>query len=293
MPALFQRIPTVAWFGVVAFGLTVVAGGIWTALLAINLATSPALPWSIVVMAVLLWLLWRYCGGAWRPRRTAETRRRAMRAKLLPGPIFAWALVAGGLALGALVGFWIVLVQLVKLPVRVLPNFSSYPLLTVLLVLLMAPLVSALAEEIGFRGYFLGALEGQVRLPVAIGIAALVIAPAHSLTQGFLWPILLWYFCADVMFGVLASLTQSIFPGLVIHSLGLLIFFAFIWPNDAHRPQVLATGADGWFWVHLAQTILGAVLAGLAFRRLAELTKRGRGVEEVSVTPVPADNLPG
>jgi membrane protease YdiL (CAAX protease family) len=199
------------------------------------------------------------------------------------------ALVAGGLALASLVGFWIVLIQLVKLPARILPGFSNYPLLTILIVLLMAPLVSTLAEEIGFRGYFQGALESKVSIPVAIVIAALVIAPAHSLTQGFLWPILLWYFCADVMFGVMAYLTQSILPGIVIHSLGLLIFFAFIWPNDAHRPLVLETGADAWFWVHLAQTIISAVLALLAFRHLATLTQRQPDEEAASVTPGPFD----
>src|SRR5262249_46453387 len=160
---------------------------------------------------------------------------------------------------------------------RTLPGFSSYPLLTILLVLLMAPLVSSLAEEIGFRGYLQGALERRVSIPAAIVIAALVIVPAHSLTQGFLWPIILGYLCADVLFGVLAYLTQSILPGIVIHSLGLLIFFAFIWPNDAARPQVLTSGADGWFWLHLAQIVIGGALALLAFRHLARLTQRGPG----------------
>jgi membrane protease YdiL (CAAX protease family) len=286
MPAFLRQIPTVVWFGALAFVLTVVTGGVWTVLLAVNLATSAAIPWSVVVMAALLWLMWRYFGGAWGPGRTSQARKLAMRARMLPVHLFAWALVAGGLALVALVGFWIVLVQLVKLPARVLPGFSSYPLLTILLVLLMASLVSTLAEEIGFRGYFQGTLEGKVSIPAAIVIAALVIAPAHSLTQGFLWPILLWYFCADVMFGALAALTRSILPGMVIHSIGLLIFFAFIWPNDAQRPLVLESGADVWFWIHLAQIIIGAALALLAFRYLAALAKRERVAE---VAPAPLD----
>lgn len=134
-------------------------------LLVINLATSAGIPWSVVVMAVLLWLRWRYFGGAWGPRRTSEARRRAMRAGTLAGQVFAWALMAGGLAQVARVGFWMVWVQLVKLPARVLPSFSSYPLLTLRLVLLLAPLVSTLAEEIGLRGDFQGALEGQGERP--------------------------------------------------------------------------------------------------------------------------------
>jgi undecaprenyl pyrophosphate phosphatase UppP len=43
-----------------AFVLTAVAGGIWTVLLSVNLATTPLIPWSVVVMGVLLWALWRY-----------------------------------------------------------------------------------------------------------------------------------------------------------------------------------------------------------------------------------------
>lgn len=62
---------------------------------------------------------------------------------------------------------------------------STYPLLTVVLVLVMAALVSSLAEEAGFRGYFQSALERKVRGPAAIVIMSLVIAPAHGLTQGF------------------------------------------------------------------------------------------------------------
>ncbi|HEY7419722.1 MAG TPA: hypothetical protein VH593_31365, partial [Ktedonobacteraceae bacterium] len=42
-----------------AFALTAVAGGIWTALLAINLNTTPLIPWSVAVMGILLWALCR------------------------------------------------------------------------------------------------------------------------------------------------------------------------------------------------------------------------------------------
>ena len=43
-----------------------------------------------------------------------------------------------------------------------------------------------------------------------------------------MWPTLLWYFFAHVMFGVLAYLTNSILPGIVIHGMGLLIFFVLV-----------------------------------------------------------------
>jgi len=184
--------------------------------------------------------------------------------------------VAGVLSIVALIGYWIVLFQLVKIPARVLQNFSGYPLLTVALVLVMAALVSSLAEEVGFRGYFQGILEHKVSGPVAILIAALLIAPAHGLTQGFVWPILLWYFFVDVMFGAMVYFTKSILPGIVVHSIGLLIFFTLVWPYDAQRRLIWETGANAGFWINAAQAILFTVLALLAFIRLARVSKGKR-----------------
>jgi len=282
MHALFSRVPAVVWTGILAFVLTVSAGAIWTVLLISNNATSPAIPWAVAVMALLLWLMWQYLGGSWRPRSTSEVRRRYLRARPLSGQVFALALVAGLLSIVALVGFWIVLHQLVNIPARALPNFSGYPLFTVALVLVMSSLVSSLAEEAGFRGYFQVALERDLRGPIAIVIMSLVIAPAHALTQGFVWPILLWYFCADVMFGTMAFLTRSILPSTLVHSIGLLIFFTLVWPYDIQRRLVWDTGANIGFWINVAQTIIFSTLAILAFLWLARVTK---GTHAVEVNP--------
>jgi membrane protease YdiL (CAAX protease family) len=293
MPFLSRRVPAVVWSGILAFVLTVVAGGVWTVLLISNVATSPAIPWAVVVMALLLWLMWQYLGGSWGPRSTSQARRRYRRAEPVAGQVFAWALVAGVLSIVALVGYWSVLFQLVKVPARVLPNFSGYPLLTVTLVLVMAALVSSLAEEVGFRGYFQGILEHKVSGPVAIVIAALLIAPAHGLTQGFVWPILLWYFCVDVMFGAMVYFTQSILPGIVVHSLGLLIFFTLVWPYDAQRQLVWKTGVNTGFWLTVAQAIIFSILAILAFSQLARVTKHARDLGSKSLLPTAANEPVG
>jgi membrane protease YdiL (CAAX protease family) len=289
MRTFFARIPAVVWSGAMAFVLATFAGGVWTALLMSNLATSPAVPWAVAVMALLLWVMWQYLGGSWWPRSTSQARRRYLRARVLPGRVFAWALLAGLLSIVALVGYWIVMFQLVKIPTRVLPNFSGYPLLTVILVLVMASLVSSLAEEVGFRGYFQGILEQKVNGPVAIVIAALLISPGHSLTQGFLWPIMLWYFFSDVMFGAMAFFTKSILPSAVVHSIGLLIFFTLVWPYDAQRRLIWETGANTGFWIAAAQAIIFTVLALLAFIRLARVSKHTQAVRDNPISPDSAD----
>lgn len=271
---LSRRLVVIVGFGALAFVLTAVVGGIWTALLTVNLATSPAIPWAVAVMALLLWLLWSYLGGAGWPRGTAEARRHYLRARRVPSRVFLWAVGAGLLAIVALAGLWIVLFQLAHLPARALPDYSKYPFVTVALALVMASLVGAVTEEAMFRGYFQGILEGTVGGTVAILITALVMAPEHALTQGFVWPTLLFYLVVDVMLGATAFLTKSILPGIVTHGIGLLAFFALVWPGDIIRQAVGGGTTQQWFWLHGAQTLVFAVLATLAFIHLARISKR-------------------
>ena len=264
--------PGVVSSAIVGVAVALVPGGIWTALLVANLALSPAIPWAVFVMALLLWLLWQYLGGRWWPHTTAEVRRRALRAGRVPRSVFSWALLAGVFSIASLAGLWIVLFHLAGLPSRALLNYSAYPFITVALALVMASLVSSIPEEAGIRGYLQGALERRVGAVAAILIPAVVIAPGHALTQGFSWPTLVFYLCADVMLGVMAYLTGSIVPGIAVHSLGLLIFFTLVWPGDTIRHIVGVGSSDLWLWIHVAQVIVFAALAILAFEQLRRHT---------------------
>lgn len=146
-------------------------------------------------------------------------------------------------------------------------------LITVVAVLAMASLVSSIAEEAGFRGYFQVALESHFGGPAAVVIAALLIAPAPGLTQGFLWPTLLFYFLVDAMLGTSAYVTRSILPGIVVHAIGLLIFFGLVWPQDRDRELIWAKGPDIWFWIHVVQAVVFAASGIIAFVHLAKLAE--------------------
>ncbi len=282
-PSLARRISTVVWSGALALFLTIFVQGIWSALLVANLTTSPAIPWSVIAMALLLWLVWQYLNGRWGPARASESRRRHLRARAIPREVFIWSFVAGMSSIVALTGFWIILFQLVKVPGNKLPDFSSYPLITVALVLVMASIVGAVTEEAGFRGYLQSVLEREIGGPTAIVVAALVLTPGHGLTQGFVWPTLLFYLFVDVMFGVTAYLTKSILPGIMVHTIGLLTFFTLVWPHDAARRLVSEGGADIWFWIHAAQVLVFTPLAILAFRRLAQVVEKTPANQALSV----------
>ncbi len=66
------RVAGLAGFVLAVFVLTLLPGGIWAELLAVNLKTGIDVPWSVPLGLVLLWLAWRLAGGrvAMAPPRT-------------------------------------------------------------------------------------------------------------------------------------------------------------------------------------------------------------------------------
>jgi membrane protease YdiL (CAAX protease family) len=266
------RLLSTIGFCALALLATLIAQVVWTGLLAANLKASPSVPWSVVVMAVLLWAGWRYVGGAWWPSGTQAARKEYRRATAVPRPTFAWAILAGMLALSSLVALWLVLDQLVKVPGNPAANFGNYPPLTVASVLLMASVVGSVTEEVGLRGYMLTRLEKAVGRRLAVVLVTLAISPGHGITQGFVVPTLAWYLVADLMFGTLSALTRSIAPGIVVHAVGLLVFFTVIWPTDKYRGVVSLGDAGGLFWLEVGVCVLAAALSVLAFQRLESMT---------------------
>jgi membrane protease YdiL (CAAX protease family) len=279
MPAIFRSLRVVACAALLAILISLVGQGVWTALVTTNLATTPAIPWSVAVMALFLRLAWQYAGGRWPPLVTAAARHRALRSNAVSGRAFALALLAGTLAVVALAGLWIVTSTLVRMPGNVLPDMSGYPPLTVVLAVGMGSLVSPLLEQAGIWGYAQVILEREFRGVTAVLITSVFFAVLPHPPMGSpLWPKLLFYFLAGATFGTMAYLTNSILPGLFVHIVSILIFFTLVWPRDASR-QLIEDGApDVWFWMHVAQAILGGALAVLAFGRLAKVTERGHAV---------------
>lgn len=271
-----------AGFVVAAFLLTLVPGGVWAGLLTVNLRTGISTPWSAPVVLILVWLAWRCVGGE-PPWRRSETRRSQRRANRVSPRVLGWALTANAFALAALAALWVILGELVKMPGNPLPDFSAYPLPIVGLVFVAAAIVGAVSEEVGLRGYLQGRLERLAPWPVAVLLMALIAAPGHALTQGFVWPTLLFYGLADLNYGVTAYLTRSILPGLISHATGLFVFFTFIWPADGARPHVSAGSAPTGFWILVAQMAACAGLAFWAFSRLGETMAPRDGREPLRV----------
>ncbi len=249
--------------------------GIWSAILVINLKTTPSIPWAVAVMLVLLWLMWQYLGGRWWPRSNSEARRRSLRANLVSRRVFAWAMLSGALSLVALSAYWIVMSQIVRVPSSVLANMSSYPFLTTVSMVVTGSIVSPLLEQAGIWGYCQVMLEGEFSGPVAVVLTAILFAILpHPPMHAVLWPKLIFYFLTGAMLGVTAYLTKSILPGLTVHIVGLLTFFVLVFPRDTTRRLVSEGGADGLFWIHVAQAIVFTALTTLSFVHLASVAAR-------------------
>jgi membrane protease YdiL (CAAX protease family) len=266
-----DRIALVGKAVLAAFAIAAVGSVTWLALLETNLRIVPAVPWAALVMAAVLYLIWRYLGGSWWPAGTSEARRRLLRGRLVPARCFAWAAVAGALALVALAGLWIVLVRLTGAGGNpTITGIAALPALTVALTLVVASLVSPLTEEAAFRGYAQVLLERRLPPVAAVAVSSVLFAVWHGPTQGFAPSKLLFFFIVGAVFGTIACLTNSVLPAIPVHIAGDLLFFTAIWPHDATRTVIWAQGPDAWFWLSVAQTIVFAALAVLAFRRLAQ-----------------------
>ncbi len=275
------------WAALVASLISAFGAGVWITLISINLATTPAIPWSVPAMAIVLWLMWQYLGGKGWPRSTSKTRHAYLRSNPVPRSVWVWALAAGVTSLVALAGFWIILVELTGVGGNpTIPGNAQYPILTVVLGLLMGSLVSPITEEAAFRGYSQVILRRALPATATIVISSALFALWHGPTQGFVWSKLLFYFSVGVVFGTIAELTHSVLPAIPVHILGDLTFFFLIWPYDATRPLVWRDGADIGFWLLAAQAIVFTVLAVLLFRIMASKANAPRQQIQATGKPV-------
>jgi membrane protease YdiL (CAAX protease family) len=269
---LHQRILSAAWAAILGIFIALFGQGVWSALIAANLATTPAIPWAVGVMAVVLWLIWQYLNGRFGPQRTSESRQLRLRANALPANVFAWAALAGALSIVSLAGWWMLISRLLHLSGSVLPDTSKYPWLMTVLAVAMGTLVSPVLEQAGLWGYCQAMLEREFSGPAAIITTAMLFALLpHPPMHVPLWPKLILFFFIGLSFGVMAYLTKSILPGLLVHIFGLLAFFTLVFRNQSGQPST-----DAWVWIHAVQMIVCAALSIASFAHLRRLTEPTR-----------------
>jgi membrane protease YdiL (CAAX protease family) len=252
----------------ILFGL-LVAGVLelpWSLLASLNLRLSPRAPWAVLFMGIYAALVLAYLNGLWPPRSSTQIRRSWLRLRWLLGPEWGWAMLAG--TAGAL-GLWLLYAAAGYLSVPVSAP-SGLDLWVWWMAVLSGAAVTAIAEESGFRGYMQTPLEQRFGPAAAIAIVSVAFVAIH-LTHGL--PALLrngpFYLAASILYGVLAYLTRSILPSLLLHFAGDVLLFAWLSslvhlhaPDTGPARVACAVGA-----------VVATVLSIAAFRKLASVSQ--------------------
>jgi len=269
-PSMWNRVPLILRAVLAAAVVTGSATVVWGALVQLNLKLSPPLPWATVVMAAFLFFYWRFLKGWGWPRSTAAGRRSSLRAESISSSAWRWSLLAGGLGLSASIALFIVAHRLIQWPQPAHADLSHIPSTTLLPLLLMSALVAGISEEAGFRGYMQAPLERRYGAAVAIAVTSVVFGLAH-LTHGAFAPAILFDIGWGALYGLIAYLSGSIVPAIVLHSSADALEFIAAWRfrPAAPAPLVWVNGPDPLFCTDWLLVVLLAGASILAFRRLA------------------------
>lgn len=237
---VLNRIPVVVRAVVVGFLIQIVGVMPFMVLAQLNLRHGADVPWAALIEAGIVWLLWRYLSGIGWPAATATTRRRWLRAgavdrRLLPSTVLTGLLY--GLTVGCLVVFSNLWMPMAPEAAAGVLAFARAPVLTGGATLLMIAVSAGFVEEAAFRGYMQVPIEERHGPAVAIGIVALAFALAHTPAG----PTLPVFVLGATGWGLLAWLSGSILPGVIVHTLVDATFLLWIWRSPEGLEAFLAS----------------------------------------------------
>ena len=270
-PRVLEIAGTLSKYVGLGLAVTVAVAVPWSALVALDLRFSPRLPWAIPAGMAYMCAATAYLNGSGWPKSTAAARKRYFRAQPLVLAEFNWALLAG---LAAVTCLWLLYAAFGYLstpPPRA--SEAGLPLIVLLGAALVAAAVTAIAEEGGLRGFMQTPLERLLGPAPAIAISSFFFVLIH-LSHGVaeLARNAPFYFAAGCVYGLLAYLTRSILPSLILHFLGDVLVFAlksslvhYTSPSGSMKRVSL-----------VASALLLAGASWAAFFRLARLTSSKR-----------------
>jgi membrane protease YdiL (CAAX protease family) len=262
----------------------------WALLAGANIKHLPTIPWATPVMACVLVAWWFYFakGRGW-PEATAEARRRGARANRVPAELWGPALGAGALGLLTTLLLQGVLGRLVTLPQQRDLDPSKYPVLTIVAWVMMSAVVSGVVEETAFRGYMQGGIERRHGLTTAILVSGGLFGLVHFTHPEVGLVLLPFYLAVATVYGLVASATNSTFPGMILHAGGNMFAALNLFTQGRSewqltgvpQPTIWHAGIDGAFMANLAALAVAGAVTVTAYRGLfkaaAAAPEGGRG----------------
>jgi len=281
MIALWRRLPVIVRAALTG-GLVATLGTLpWALLVSLNIKYWSGVPWAVPPTAVYLWFFWRYVRGAGWPRATAEARRALARANAVPDDMWGLAIIAGLVGLVAVLLIQTVMSRLVTIPQQQDIDPSQYPVMTVFLWVLMSAAVAGVVEETAFRGYLQGPIERRHGPVIAILVTGILFGFLHFTHPEVTLVLMPFYLAVATVYGTLAYLTNSTWPGIVLHA-GGNVFVAFTLFARGHSEWqglgppaklIWETGADAAFWTSVGATLAALAAAVWGFVGLARLRR--------------------
>ena len=280
MKRFWQRLPVTVRAVVVGFAVNAAGHGPPGLLFSANLQAWPAIPWSVPFIVLWLWLFWQYFGGRWWPASTARVRAEGLAARRLSPPVWRWALIAGGLGMTSIAELGAVLSPINPPTYKVFyALFVRLPFPTMVVLVITLSAVAGIVEEAAFRGYMQGMIDWRHGPVVAIAITTIFFVLMHfGDFQAMSVPRTALIAVISVMYGVLAHLTRSIVPGIILHSAGDaygILFLWFLWVHRVPLGRLVGFAAASrlpLFWLNVAELLVFAAAAVWAFRRLAKVS---------------------
>ena len=281
MTHLWQRLPVIVRALLAAFLMNTAGAQPAGILLFANLQWWPAIPWSVPLVILWLWIFWQYFGGRWWPASTARARAESHAAWPLSPRVWRWALAAGGLGMASIVALHIVFSPITPPTYKVFyALFVRMPFPTLVLVVIALSAVAGIVEETAFRGYMQGMIERRHGAVVAIAITTLFFVLMHfGGFQAMSVPRTLFIAVVSVMYGALTHLTRSILPGIILHAAGdafSILLLWFYWKYGVIGGRLVgfaAASRSPLFWLNVVELLLFTAASVWAFRRLADVVK--------------------
>jgi len=207
-------------------GIAVIIGGeaAWMGMIAAYTGHPTPFPWFVPAMALFLaagatWLKW----GRW-PRYGAAARNEGVRLNAVPLRTFLLALAAGWSTFFAGTGAYVAYRMESGLGGEVPMTIPPGPKSSILVALAMAAVVAGVIEEISVRGFMQSRLEKTFGVVPAILMSGLVWALFHTNHSYFdtsALNVVIWFgifLTVSAILGTIATLTNSVLPGIVIHA---------------------------------------------------------------------------
>lgn len=263
------------WLRAILTGILVntVGVGIW-----VLIATFIPAPWSVPVMGIILIIYWMYFSGKWKPSSTHEFRKFCFRKTslkkivIIPGAL-------GALFLFIFLNAGMVLTFRIKEfhpeVFKTATYLDAAPVPVAWIFLIMASMVAGICEETGFRGYMQAPMEKKYGPLAAIIITSGLFVVVH-LHQAWAGGILFQIFLAGFMISYLAYATNSLIPGIIVHTLFDVVNFSYWWSNVAgtfsYKP-ISVTGVDNHFLITLTVFSISFIGFVLMIRKLTAIRK--------------------